>query len=285
MKRNQRGNMLVLSSVFIAVNALGIVVASSYGSLFFVHNRLQATADELALEGAKKLNEQDRIGQMNNMIARSRQLVYDADDSNQDVQEHLNHLSEISGILHDEAREGASLLENERTKLLNISKLEATSAVVNRYNEIKSGHGLVLPWLQADAPVHPVIKFGCTDKTDSNAAELSGIDELDTKDKDQGIITTDGSKLYKKNIDAKLSTGNDTDLHFHLSSLPAPVQNSISPARVILAKNFKDAPDTQLPSTVQVEMKMDVDTKLGAEAHSTMQCVGTAETNGGQKVM
>lgn len=285
MKRNKRGNMLVLSSVFITVNAVGLVVASSFGTLFFVHNRLQATADELALEGAKKLNEQDRIGQMNNMIARSRQLVYDADDSNTDVQAHLNHLSEVSNILHEEAREGASLLSNERSKLLNISKLEAISAVVNRYNDIKNGHGMILPWLQADVPVHPVIKFGYTDKTESNAAEMSGINELDNKDKLQGLITSDGSKLYKKNIDARLSDGNDTDLHFYMSSLPAPVEKSISPARVILAKNFKDTPATQLASTVQVELKMDVDTKLGAEAHSTMQCVGTAQTNGGQAVL
>jgi hypothetical protein len=52
-----------------------------------------------------------------------------------------------------------------------------------------------------------------------------------------------------------------------------------------LAKNFKLGPDAQLASTVQVELKMDVDTKLGAETHSTMQCVGTAETNGGQPVL
>jgi hypothetical protein len=285
MMRSKRGNMLVLSSVFIAINAVGIVVASSFGTLFFVHNRLQATADELALEGAKKLNEQDRMGQMNNMVARSRQLIYDADDANMDVQAHLTHLSEVSNMLHEEAREGASLLENERTKLKNISKLEAISAVVNRYNEIKNGHNLVLPWLQADVPVHPVIRFGYTEHTDSNAAEMSGIDELDNKDKMQGLITTDGSKLYKKNIDARFNSGNDTDLHFLLSSLPAPVQKTVSPARAILAKNFKLGPDAQLASTVQVELKMDVDTKLGAETHSTMQCVGTAETNGGQPVL
>lgn len=35
----------------------------------FTRNRLQASANEIALVGARKLNANDRIGQMNNMVA------------------------------------------------------------------------------------------------------------------------------------------------------------------------------------------------------------------------
>lgn len=283
MTRKQRGNMLVLSGVFMTVNAVGLIIASSFGSLYFIHNRLQTTADELALEGARKLNEQDRLGQMNNMIARSRQLVFDTNDSKDFVQEsNMTQVSDLADILHEEAREGAMLLESERQKLFMVSKTEATNAITTRFNQIKAGHGLVLPWLQTAVPVTPILRYGFTDKTASNVAEMTIQNELNTQDHSSNYCTTDGSKLYKENIDARLKDS-DTDLHFKLSSLPAPVANCVSPARAILAKSFKnEAPGSHLNSTVQVELKMDVDTSLGATAHSTMMVLGTAEATGGQ---
>lgn len=284
MKRNVRGNMLVLSGVFVTVNAVGLLIASSFGSLYFVHNRLQTTADELALAGARKLNEQDRLGQMNNMVARSRQLVFDASKTNDTVHSSLAHLNEISDQLHMEARDGATFLETERHKLFTVSRDEATQTMTTHFNQLKEGHKLGLPWLQVSVPLMPQIKFGCTDKVSSNVTALKGLTDLEAADQ-ANYLNPDGSKLYKDNIDAKLNGTPDDDLHFKLSSLPAPVQKDISPARAILAKSYKDTTGDQLYSTVQVQLQLNVDTKLGAEAHSLMQAVGTAEATGGQPML
>lgn len=276
--------MLILSGVFMTVLALALIICSSFGSLYFVHNRLQTTADELALEGARKLNEQDRIGQMNNMIARSRQLVFDAGKSEEETQESLNHLSYLSGRLHQEAREGAELLEAERQKLETVSRNEAVAAIGARFNQIKEGHALVLPWLQVSVPVTPTINFGCTKKVKSNVEVLEGIDELKEADSAHSYLSTDGSKLYKDNIDAKLPES-DSDLHFYISSLPAPVDTRIAPARAILARSYKEASNLQLKSTVKVELLLDVNTTLGAEAGSSMKAIGTAVATGGQPML
>lgn len=284
MNRSHKGNMLVLSGAFVMVNAVALVVASSFGSLFFVHNRVQTFADELALEGARKLNEQDRIGQMNSMIARSRQLVYDADVANQQAQSNLNHLNDVAQQLYDEAHDGAQLLEQERMKLRTVSTTEASQAINKRYNELKNGYALVLPWLQSGSNATPVISFGCTKNVNSNVSELNGIDTLDSFDKSQSYITTDGSKLYKENINAKLE-GSPSDLSFKISSLPAPVANNISPARTILAKSFRQVSGDQLYSTVQVQLQLDVSASVGTNAQSQMQARGTAEATGGQTLL
>jgi hypothetical protein len=284
MKRNVRGNMLVMSGVFMMVNAVALVVAGSYGSLYFVHNRLQNFAEEIALDGARKLNEQDRIGQMNNMIARSRQMVFDSDAANQESQSSLNHLTDLASQLYSEAREGALFLEQERLKLRNVSRTEATSVMTTRFNQIKDGQGLVLPWLQAASPGTPAFAFGCAANIKSNVNELSGIDALDSLDRAQTYITTDGSALYRDNIDARL-TGAPADLSFKIASLSAPVQNSVSPARTSLAKSFRPVSQDQLYSTVQVTLQIDVNTAIGASSHSQMQATGTAEATGGQPML
>lgn len=284
MARQSRGNMLVLSGIFVTVLALALIIASSFGSLYFVHNRLQTTADELALAGARKLNEQDRIGQMNNMIARSRQLVFDANESVDTANLSLHHLSGLADRLHTESREGAALLESERQKLHIISQNEAFQTVLNRFNGLKEGHALVLPWLQVSIPVTPAVYFGCTDKVKSNVPVLEGVEELKSEDQSHNYLSTDGSQLYKDNIDARLP-GSDGDLHFFISSLPAPVLTDIAPARAILARSYKDAADGQLTSTVRVELQLDVATGLGAHSESKMKAIGTAVATGGQPML
>src|ERR1700679_3025457 len=78
---NDRGNILVFACFAVVLIAMLALVGYSFSGLYFEHNRLQASADEIALTGAKKLNDRDRIGQLNNMISRCRQLVYsDRDD-------------------------------------------------------------------------------------------------------------------------------------------------------------------------------------------------------------
>jgi len=284
MKRNCKGNMIILSGVFLVVNAVALVVASSFGSLFFVHNRMQAAADELAIVGAQKLNELDRIGQMNNMIARSRQLVFDAQSSDQTIQNTINHIADISALLYTDAHEGAQLLEIERLKLRGVSMTEASAAITTRYQQIKNGYELSLPWLEASNPAPLSISFGYTDNIKSNVAQLTGLDALTAADNASGYVSTDNSKLYINNINAKLP-GAASDLFFKISSLPAPVQSYIAPARATLANAFQTLTSDQLYSSVQVNFQLNVSTKLGAETQSEMKSIGTAVTTGGQLMM
>lgn len=282
MKRSKRGNMLIMSGVFVSINALALLIASSYGSLYFVHNRLQTTADELAILGTSMLNEQDRIGQMNNMIARSRQMVYDADTASTNVSTSLSHLSQIADQLHAEAREGAILLEQERSKLATVCTQDATAAVTARFAAIRQLHALVLPWLQVSEPSLQ-ISFGRINAVQSNVNELPGIPALDRADS-RSYISSNGSHLYQNNINAQLP-GADNSLTFKLCSLPAPVQTSVSPARAALASKYIVATDDQISSAVQVKLQLDVATGMGPSSSAPMVVTGTAETTGGQPVI
>jgi hypothetical protein len=274
--------MLIVSGVFVSVNAVALLVAGSYGSLYFIHNRLQTTADELALLGTSKLNEQDRIGQMNNMIARSRQLVNDAESSYEEAQTNLNQLSQITDQLHNEARAGAMLLETERNRLAAVCTTEAGNIVASRFAALKQGHALTLPWLQVSEPSLD-ISYGRIEAVQSNVKELTGIDTLSASDKTK-YVSADGSKLYKNNVNARLE-GSDADLSFKLCSLPAPVDNSISPARAVLARKYLVASDDNISSAVKVNLKLNISTGIGASASSTLSVNGTAVTVGGQPVM
>src|SRR5437868_14204820 len=96
--KNQKGNMLIMGCVFLTLFAALLTLACSFGSTFFIYNRLQASANEVALEGARTLNQHDSIGQMNNMIGRCRQLVYSSDKKYDDV---MAHYPQLEALAHE----------------------------------------------------------------------------------------------------------------------------------------------------------------------------------------
>lgn len=282
VKRSNCGNMLVLSGVFMLVAALATMLALSLCGVLFAYNRLQTTADELAITGARKLNELDRAGQMNNMIARSRQLVFSSREQTDISQSQFPHLVELAQNLLDEARDGAVALDEQRVHVRSLNQVEVESAVQDKFNELKQRHALVLPWLKVNIPEAPVIHLGKIDQVESNCRVLEGIEELNEIDSSASVSDAQ-SRLYKGDINPKLS-GADADLNFKLSSLPAPVENTIAPARATLANAFRDVSSDQLQSCVQVQLKLEVETVLGATASGKIQCTGTALTTGAKSM-
>src|SRR6516162_6356532 len=123
--RTFRGNILMLASVGSAVSALLLILALSLVALLGLHNRLKRTADEVALIGACQLNASDRIGQMNNMVARCRQLTYAARKADELVGVYSPNWQELADQLLAEAREDAQSLEIERRSLQSLSIREA----------------------------------------------------------------------------------------------------------------------------------------------------------------
>lgn len=290
--RNQSGNMLIMVGVFSAMSGVLILLASSFGALFVEESRLQQSANEIALSGARKLNENDRIGQMNNMVARCRQLVFCSSDTYSQVDTSYEHLRHLSEQLADEARESAELLETERHQLSVLAKNEANDAMLAKFNEIKTTYPMCLPWLRVDTPVLHNRKNGKIADVQSNVLEMKGFHDLEAHDAAQGYLHTyPDMKLYKQDCDAHLP-GGDNYLHFKLASLPAPVADSsapsiisntttVSPARAVLAQTFRTMDGDELPSACQCTLKMTVATTLGASSSQTAQAIGTAVATGG----
>lgn len=277
--RQTRGNMLVLTCFMLTIFVFALVVAGSYGSLVFMQNRLRTSADEIALAGARKLNNMDRMGQMNNMIARSRQYVFASKKQLDAAAANYPHVSLLADRLHQEAREAANELESQRQYLRTLARNEATVAMQQKFDSLKVTYPMWLPWLKIEMPTLAEQKFGKIKDTDCNALELQNVDELAAWDDAEFVSNKPGLKLYKEGVNAKLPSA-DGDLNFKLSSLPTPVDKNINPARMVLQNSFIELTSDDLPSATAVKLEIQLSTGIGPQASNKMLAVGTAAATG-----
>lgn len=278
--RGSSGSVLVLACVMFSVLAIALLVGYSFGGLFFTQNRLQTSANEIALAGARKLNEYDRVGQMNNMTARSRQLVAYSRKQLDQCQSDNPGLVPLAQQLLDEARNDAQSLDVQRKKLRLLAQAEAFDAMDNKLAEVEETYPMNLPWLKVTMPVMVEANFGKCAQVESNVEQLNFIDEVEAKDGSSSYVTNGGGlKLYKNDINAKLD-GLDSDLNFKISSLPAPVEKTVSPARLVLASTYRDNSGDQIPSCCQVKIKLNVSSNLGVKSGGTLESTGTAGATG-----
>ena len=284
-RRRNNGSMIILVSFLLAVVCVLILIALSFAGLVFQQNRLRTSADEISLAGARALNKKNRIGQMNDMIARCRQLVHSSRNQyDKAVSDHPN-LSQLAYRQLLEARDGAALLETQRVYLKTLAANEAKVAVINKYNSLKSTYQITLPWMKVSNFKLQHRYLGKLKDVESNVEELKNLSSLESHDQSASYVSTDpGMKLYKDGINAKLPSP-DSSLAFKLSSLPAPVEDTVAPARVALADYFLNVTPDEIPSAVQILVTVDVSTGLGAAAKNVMAARGTASTTGAGKQM
>ncbi|CAN5187127.1 hypothetical protein BH10CYA1_BH10CYA1_41190 [soil metagenome] len=282
--RNQRGNILILACFSFMALSLTLIMAYSFCGVYWLHNRLQTSADEISLAGAKKLNDRDRIGQMNNMVARCRQLVHSSRDDYDTTKKDYPDLASFAEPLLDEARTSAADLEQERKKMNAVAETEAAQAMKDRFNDIKGTYPMVLPWLTVGKPVVTSWSLGKFDDVQSNVTEFTQFAKLKDQDRTQNYVTTSASglNLYTAEKNHKL-VNTDADLDFNLSSLPPLVEKQISSARNIQPKDFVPNKAGYAPSTAQVILQLKVSTGLGIYAGSTLAAKGSALTTGAAK--
>jgi hypothetical protein len=279
-RRNSKGDILILVCMCFLLIALSILIAYTFCGLYFVNNRLQASADEIALAGARQLNDKDRLGQMNNMIARCRQLVFSSRDDYEKTKADYPDLEAFSNDLWAESRNSAADLEAERQNVTNLAQKEATTLIQERFDELVPTYPMTLPWMKIGTPQLDDAVLGKIKGVDSNVTEFTQFNQLQQDDRGQGYVTTGPAiNLYAAEKDEKLQR-NDTDLTFKLSSLPAQLNGETPQARVLLPQNLEQVTPGYAPSAAQVKLSLRVQTGLGAFASGVMQVAGTAQTTG-----
>jgi hypothetical protein len=287
--RTHSGNMLILSCVFMTTVAVCLLIALSFAGLFFIQTRLQASAEEIALSGAQKLNENDRVGQMNNMLARSRQLVFSSRLQLDKVPGAPAYLEthQMAEELLDESKTSALSLASERDQLVSVATKEADSAMTAKLNEIKSSYRMVLPWLRVGSPtLKTPARMGRIADVESNVTALTTIPELATMDATTNIRKYDAVNKYKElllyfgNKNLPLG-GQDANLEYKLSSLAAPIEGTVCPARATLAKSFQTIPTGFIPSATKVELQLEVSSGLGATTTKALTATAAAAATGG----
>ncbi len=278
---NNHGSVLVFTCVGLVILAMLLLIAYSFSGLYFVHNRLQTSADEIALTGAKKLNERNQIGQMNNMISRCRQLVYCSRDDYNSVKQEFPAIERFADQLLQESRQSALELEVERKKMRAVAEADAVQAMHDKFDSIKNTYSMTLPWMRVRTPRVIGVGLGRIDGIESNVEEFDQFEKLKQSDRDQGYTAVFNKlNLYKGNKNQQL-TDEDTDLPFFLTSLPAPIQSEVSPARTLLPDSYREADDEPVPTATKVILDLRVENGAGPQTSETMRVTGTAITAGG----
>jgi len=275
--RQRTGNVIALCIITFWVISMLLAFCCAVGALVFVHNAVQRALDDAALSSACQLNLNDRIGQMNNMTVRSRQLVFADRQTDNELLQTGSAYEKLSAQLLAQSRDSAQILDAARAKLITISKQDVNAAANAAFNTSSTQQSLTLPWLRISRPVLLRTTLGTVSGVDDNAASLPELADLLTYDQSHSFIDTH-SNLYNEQINAKLPTP-DNDLNFNLSSLP-PYLNSTVPSRLMLGQSFVQQDDQQLHSSVQLESQLTVSLLCIPHCSTTLHLTSTATTNG-----
>ncbi|MBX9686981.1 MAG: hypothetical protein K2X27_09780 [Candidatus Obscuribacterales bacterium] len=278
--RNQKGNMLIFVTLAMSFLIMGMLIAGSFAGVFFAQSRLQSSANEIALFGARKLNEFNRLGQMNDMLARCRQLVFASHKQKEDAEQAHNDLllEKLTKQLDDEALDSAEKLESERHKLALAAREDARISINQEFSKIKDSYRISLPWLTIDAPDLLINDSGSVKGMQSNAQELQGFEELTQQDK-SNLVDGKPTSLYRAENDAKLPIPNSPSFKF--SPLAPAVGNEMAPARAVLPDTFKALAADYAPCCARAGLKIRVGTGLGPNAGGNLQVVAAAVATGG----
>jgi hypothetical protein len=276
--RNQKGNMLVLGCFALTFSALLIVIGYSFAGMVFVQNHLKNSAEEIALSGAIKLNELDNVGQMDNMLARNRQLVYAQQVNNDTAQASgTQYVQNLASDLLDESKQSASIMEAERVKLKPIVESDAASAMNDKFEEVANTYMMNLPWLKIERPVMTLTSLGKISGVQSSVVEFPVQTDLVSNDRSQKLvqINKDGLNIYLESTNHKLPAPND-GLPYKLSSLPAPVNNQVSPARVVPDQDLAQVQGDYFTSATEVQLSLTVHAGLGPSSAVKVVANGVA---------
>jgi hypothetical protein len=286
--RSTKGNMLSMVALLLGLVCFACLASFGFYMLLAQQKNGQSGTDQYTLTSANTLNAGDRIGQMNNVIERCRELVYVSRVNNDKAQIPMNKLYQaLSAQLLDESRYNAELVEKERNNQMKICVRNLQAQIVATKKVAPTGKRLALPWFESSYPQIEVMRLGYIKGVQSNVENLLVIPNLREFDVEKKYIQK-GSNLYLGNINAKLPVPDD-DLDFKLSALPADVNKTISPARLTATDVFVttatifaddkplDAKMDQLPGALQLQEQMDVNNR---QANAELKLTSTATASG-----
>lgn len=281
------GSAFLLTMAALVGIVFVLVIAFTFYGIFFAQRRLGERAEVATLTGSRCLNIGDRAGQINNILAASRQLMFDSRQTYDDMAAHHPEVLPLAKHLLDESRQGAALVISERQRVLSF-----TLADVRDWAKATGGHGqrseFVLPWARTADLSLDGLDVGYVKGIDSNVKAPLG---------NPGLLAIDQkyidptANLYYGNVSLSLPAP-DSDLIFKISSLPAPVNGTVAPARLLgnelfmPTKSLIKSGQTEigscdhLPSALRLTARVTFQSSLGAKTAQAIVVSTTATTNG-----
>ena len=260
------GSMFVMTILVLGIIITVLGIGATVYFLFFSHRRIQSQADALTLKAAQILNVGDNVGQMNNLVAQSRELVFNSRQMHRQTLQKYGQLEPLARQLLEESRSGAHLVAGERARLSSLCVRRVLDVIKAEKAEIRGTTAAWIPGMKVMNPIVNNLDVGFIEDVSSNVGVGKGNPSLEHYDMTRQYIQQD-SGLYFANINAKLPAPDD-DLEFKLTSLPAPVDGSIAPPRLasprvfrVLARIIQDEINIQdvceqIPSAVRLDYLM-----------------------------
>ncbi|MBX9669658.1 MAG: hypothetical protein K2X93_18690 [Candidatus Obscuribacterales bacterium] len=230
--------MTVLVALVLVLISAIFIVGLIFVTLFSQHSRSQYLVDGLALSMAKSINSGDRVAQMNQLVARNRELVYMYRENYKECERQgLSHLAPLCDQLMDEAYSANSLVEHERKNQIGIISNEVRQMAHEYEKHRSSENNSWLPYMGTFEPKVMRIDVGCIRDVESNVQSLTTFPELAEFERGQGFVQA-RSNLFKSNINVRLPAP-DERLRFTFAALPAYIDATCSPPRVANPEVFK----------------------------------------------
>ncbi len=286
LPRTQTGGvlpLLMLAAVLIAILSL---VAIGVCSLFMIESKLRATADNYGLQAGIQFNRDDRIGETNLMVERSREAVYTARKTLKDIQSGAPHVAPLASLLMDDARVGAKLVDDERQRLSGVLGKELELLLTTQVKQERQAGPVNLMFFRLQPKEDITVEVGSVKDMPSNAMAPKALQELKDHDEDRGYFF-ENTDYYQPNIYVKLPAPDD-DLTFRFASLAPRIKDTIADARLITADDFEGdmvliAPGKlvrpvlkNLPSAVRLVTQTGVEAPLNLHEDLSTQTISTS---------
>lgn len=292
--RNHResGSTLLLVVCLAFMIAAAAMIVICFLMMMNQQKRNESKAEEQALTMSMTINGQDWVGEINNLTGFSREMVFTSRQQADVVAKQAPQFTPLAMQLLDEARLSAQLVEADKKTLLNDFDQSIKAGIKIANDAHRRQPGLILPWVATGKAEVQTVDIGYLEGVPSNVYGPIAIPALKEFDVSQNFLNAK-SGLYNANIDARLPMPDD-DLHFQFSSLPAPVKDTIAPARLASNEEFRSlvtvrenktsdlAKCRQLPSAVQVQSTMNMASSAGNnKAEAPVKVTATAACSGG----
>lgn len=260
--------MIVLVSLSMGLIILVAIIGIIFNNLLFQNTRSQDKVDALALSLAQSINAGNRVGQINEMEDRCRELVYVSRQMNTACgPSECGYLQGLCDQLLIDARDGQRLVEAERQNQIALICREVQDAADSYNRNRGTGSAFSLNWLQTFEPRIVDVFVGTIKDINSSVRCQKVFTDLAYHDYMANFLDTD-SGLYKAPLNAKLPAV-DGDLDFKLTPLPASV-NMVTPqprntnsdvfvpyGKVVEGGDRRANSIQYIPSAVQVSCAMD----------------------------
>lgn len=291
--------MLVLVAVCLYIFVMIFVAFIAFMLWCKWHDDQLSAAEPAALELCNMLNEDSNVSKLNDMVASSRELVFNARQNYNNTANSLDasfkYFGYLSGQLLNSSRNGAIELEQERRKQLDITR-EKLLAYAQKFQSVHRSASAFDHVINQTGSRIIEMEVGYVDETGtsptesrpehitSNTYQTPNVnEELEQHDIEQGLVDT-RSKLYKGST--KAATPGDEDLTFVLSPCAPNVAGQTTPARLLSPNSFRSLGTLvhggkptklqleQMPTAVRVTIEktvraFDHDEKIRATASAT----------------